>query len=105
VSDDYPAMLAETGFEVIADRLVTTHLDAPLGTAERTVIVNHLTRLRDHATPQLDAAETAALDLLLDPDAPESIHRRNDTMIEGSRHLYLARAIAGGAPDGLPGGA
>ena len=100
VSDDYPSMLAATGFEVVVDRLLATLLDPPLGVPERKVILNHLTRMRDLAAPKLDAGDVAALDLLLDPTAPEGILQREDIVLEASRHLYLARAVSD--DDGFP---
>jgi SAM-dependent methyltransferase len=94
-SDDYPTMLAATGFEVVADRLLTTRLEAPLDDAARQVIANHLGRARLQAEPGLDAADLAALDGLLDPDSPQGIGQRDDLVLEWSRHLYLARATTG----------
>jgi ubiquinone/menaquinone biosynthesis C-methylase UbiE len=100
VSADYPTMLRDAGFELVTDTLVATHLDPPLSTDARTVVANHLRRRRDGDGSTLEPADAAALDALLDADDPNGIMHRPDVFLDGSRHLYIARAInPGGRTD------
>ena len=94
VSADYPTMLREAGFELLTDTLVTAHLDPPLVADARAVAVRDLERSRKHGGDAIDPADLAALDALLDPDNPDGIMRRPDLFLEGSRHVFIARASA-----------
>ena len=100
VSADYPTMLRAAGFELLTDTLVTTHLDAPLHTDARKVVLKTLHRTRDIAGA-LEPADAAAVDALLDPDDPTGVMHRPDVFLDGSRHLYIARSInpEGGSHD------
>lgn len=93
-SADYPTMLREAGFELLTDTLVTAHLDPPLDADARAVAVRDLERSRKHGGDAIDPADLAALDALLDADNPNGIMRRPDLFLEGSRHLFIARANA-----------
>lgn len=93
VSADYPTMLRETGFELLTDTLVVAHLDPPLNADARAVVVRDLQRSRKHSGAAIDPTDLAALDALLDADNPNGIMRRPDLFLEGSRHLFIARAI------------
>ena len=100
VSDDYPTMLHEAGFELLTDTVVATHLDAPLSAAARKVVLKNLHRTRDIADA-LDPADAAAVDILLDADNPNGVMHRADVFLDGSRHLFIARSInsEGGSHD------
>jgi SAM-dependent methyltransferase len=51
----------------------------------------YLTRLRSHLADDLDAADLATLDLLLDDTSPHSLLRRDDLQVQGRRTGWLAR--------------
>jgi SAM-dependent methyltransferase len=92
VSGDYPEMLAGAGFDVLVDRTVPVHYDAPLDDRARQVARNHLTRMREHVEPYADAADLAVLDRLVDEDGAGGILHRPDALLHVSRRLFIARA-------------
>ena len=93
VSDDYAEMLAAAGFEVVIDRVVPIHFDAPLDDRARQLALGYLTRMREHLEPYADAADLAVLDRLVDGDDPAGILRRPDALLHLSRRLLVARAV------------
>lgn len=96
VSADYPTMLRDAGFEVVTNTLVAARLDAPLSTNARTVVINHLLRMRGQHGSTLEPEDATALDELLDNDNPNGIAQRPYVFLDASRHLFIARAISPG---------
>ena len=93
VSDDYAEMLAAAGFEVVIDRVVPIHFDAPLDDRARQLALGYLTRMREHVEPHADPADLAVLDRLVDEEDPAGILRRPDALLHLSRRLLVARAV------------
>jgi SAM-dependent methyltransferase len=93
VSDDYAEMLAAAGFEVMIDRVVPIHFDAPLDDRARQLGQGYLTRMREHVEPHADPADLAVLDRLVDEDDPAGMLRRPDALLHLSRRLLVARAV------------
>jgi SAM-dependent methyltransferase len=91
VSDDYPAMLAAAGFEVLVDEVPTVALDPPLDERARRFAHQQIQRIPTQLADHADPADLAALDPLLDEHSEQSILRRDDTLVRATRHLYLAR--------------
>jgi SAM-dependent methyltransferase len=89
---DYPAMVEAAGFELVADRAITLALDAPLDGRTRRFLREHLARTQVQLAHHAGAADLGTLDVLIDDDSHESIMRREDALLRGSRHLYVARA-------------
>jgi SAM-dependent methyltransferase len=91
-SPDHPAMMEEAGFELVANRALTLTLDAPLDPPARRFLREHLARTQVQLAHHAGAADLGTLDVLIDDDSHESIMRREDALLRGSRHLYVARA-------------
>ncbi len=92
-SADYPTMLEAAGFEVLFDRVITVHLDAPLDDRARRVALGHLKLMRKHVEPYAEAGDMAVVDVLTDEDNPAGIMRRPDALVHASRRLLVARAV------------
>lgn len=90
---DYPAMLGEAGFELVADEVLTLALDAPLEERSRRFALSHLTRTSAQLAPYAHAADLQALKVLTDDNGEGSILAREDAVLRASRHLYVARAL------------
>lgn len=89
---DYPAMIEAAGFERVAGRVVEVHLGPPLPEGARRVALGYLRRMRQLVGERLDPQDHAALDVLMDEDAPLGIMRRKDAFLDVSRQIYVARA-------------
>ena len=89
-STDYPAMLEQAGFEVVADELLTVVLDAPLDAQARRFALTQLRRTRTQLSRHARNADLAALDALIDDNSDAGIARRHDASLRAARHLYLA---------------
>lgn len=92
-SADYPTMLEETGFELVAEEVLTLVLDPPLDAQARRFAHEDLLRTRAQLSAQADAADLGALDVLADENADPSIPGRGDAGLWASRHLYVAQAV------------
>jgi hypothetical protein len=88
----YPEMLAAAGYEVLADEELAIDLQAPLDGPARRLARKQVGQARSHLADagEVDPADLAALDRLLDDAAPEGILRRPDAVLVGSRRLYVA---------------
>lgn len=96
-SADYPGMLAEAGFELLVDDVLTVVVEPPLDVEARRFAHDHLVRTRQMLDGLADAADLEALDTLVDEHADGGVLRRDDVEVRASRRLYLARAA--GEPD------
>ena len=90
-SADYPTMLIEAGFDVVADRVLSVTIGAPLDEAGRRFARRQVTQSRDKLDGRVDPADLRALDALLDEHAPDGIMRRDDVRISATRRLYVGR--------------
>lgn len=90
---DYPAMLEEAGFELVADEVLTLALDAPLEGRSRRFALDHLTRTSAQLASHAHAGDLEALEVLTDDNGEASILHREDAVLRASRHLYVARAL------------
>jgi SAM-dependent methyltransferase len=89
-SAGYPAMLEAAGFTVLADRIVHVRLAVPLAEGPRRVVLGRLRRMQELFAAELDAADRAALDVLIDESDPLGVMRRDDVFLDASRHVYVA---------------
>lgn len=90
---DYPAMLGEAGFEVVANEVLALALDAPLHERGRRFAQSHLMRTQAQLAAHAPAADLEALDVLTGENGEGSILRRDDAVVRAERHLYVARAL------------
>ncbi len=88
--DDWPAMLAGAGLTPVGTRSFLTDLPAPLGAQGREHLHSILTRSREVLAEHLDADDVAALDALLDDDAPTSVLRRPDAFYLTATTVHVA---------------
>lgn len=93
-TEDWAALLAAAGLRHVATRSFLVDLPAPLDDAARDHIVTTFGRYRDFAEgaddPVLDADDRATLDRLLDPQDPESLHRRADLFLLTAHTVHVA---------------
>lgn len=88
VSDPYPAMIAEAGFELVVDDVLTVELTAPLDPPARQFAQRHVDRMRTGLHGHADPADLAALE----PLAADGLMQRDDVGLRAARHLYIAVA-------------
>lgn len=92
-SPEYPAMLEDAGFDLVADEVLTLVLDAPLDARARRFAHQQLQGTRSQLGRHADADDLEALDVLIDENADDGVMRRDDALLRASRHLYIARAV------------
>ena len=91
MGSDWGARLSRAGFTVEAERTLSVDLKPPLPAPARRYAEVTLRRLRPALDGSLVAEDLAALDLLLDDDAPESVLRREDLTVRAERTVWAAR--------------
>ncbi|MFL6163461.1 MAG: class I SAM-dependent methyltransferase [Jatrophihabitantaceae bacterium] len=91
LGSDWSARLAAAGFVLAGERTFSTALDRPLPPATVAYASGWLRRQRDRLAAQLAADDLQTLAILLDGDGPESLQRRGDLRVRGSRTGTLAR--------------
>jgi SAM-dependent methyltransferase len=91
-SAPYAAMLQAAGFTVAVDRVMHVRLEAPLAVTPRQMVLSRLHRLQELFAERLDAADRAALAVLIDEKHPLGVMQRNDVFLDASRHVYVATA-------------
>ncbi|WP_335941401.1 class I SAM-dependent methyltransferase [Streptomyces sp. PTD5-9] len=91
-AEDWPAMLARAGLVPTGTRTFLTDLPAPLGLPAREYLRTRLARQRDQFGERLDDQDRAALDTLLDADAPAGILWRPDTFYLTATTVHTARS-------------
>ena len=89
-------MLEEAGFEVVADEVLTLALDPPLDARARQFAHRHLAGRPLAARGHADAADLAALDVLIDEGDGTSILRRPDAVLHATRQFLVGRAPSPG---------
>ncbi|MFD0419377.1 class I SAM-dependent methyltransferase [Streptomyces sp. NPDC127108] len=92
--EDWAELLTAAGLRHVATRSFLVDLPAPLEDAARDHIVTTFGRYRDLAAdaenPILDPDDRATLDRLLDPQDPESLHRRTDLFLLTAHTVHVA---------------
>ncbi len=88
---DWGPLLAAAGFTVEGERTITVNLGPPHSEAVGRYALNSLRRIRDGVAHSLQAEDLAALDRLLDADAPHGILRRDDLTVRTERTVWAAR--------------
>ncbi|MBC7723526.1 MAG: class I SAM-dependent methyltransferase [Burkholderiaceae bacterium] len=92
---DWASHLDAAGFSGVGQR--TFEIDLPHGEATGRYARAYLARMRPALAEQtaagaLEADDLAVLDALLDDDSPESLLRRDDLHVRGSRTAWFGRA-------------
>ncbi|MFE9246753.1 methyltransferase domain-containing protein [Nocardiopsis sp. NPDC006938] len=88
---DWTRKLSAAGFGIEAERTVTATVE---GAGNPTVVeyaLASLRRLREGVADELSAGDLAALDGLLDTDAPDGIAHRDDLTVRTTRSVWAAR--------------
>jgi SAM-dependent methyltransferase len=91
IGDDWGARLTDAGFAVEEERTFSIELGAPLPEAAGRYAQVTLSRLRPRLGDVLSSEDLAELDVLLDPDRPESLTRRDDLHVRARRSAWAAR--------------
>ncbi|MEU8618442.1 methyltransferase [Streptomyces sp. NPDC048623] len=89
--DDWAALLTGAGLDPSGTRSFLADVPAPLPEAVRRQVVAHYERLREGYGEQLAADDREAVDRLLDPAEPLSLHRRPDVFLLTARTVHTAR--------------
>ncbi|MFE2105657.1 class I SAM-dependent methyltransferase [Kitasatospora sp. NPDC059463] len=92
VVEDWPAMLAAAGLVPVGSRTFLVDHPAPLDTPAREFLYVQLARRREQFADLLDGTDLAALDALLDRDAPTGILARPDAFYLAALTVHTARA-------------
>jgi hypothetical protein len=91
--DDYVSTVEAAGFVCIGDRMVHARLAAPLSTDARRIALESLRRMRELASERLGTDDHAALDVLLDDDAPLGVMQRENTVFDVARRVIVTKAV------------
>ena len=91
-SAGYPAILHDAGFTIAVDRMMHVRPAPPLAEEPRQMVRSRLQRMHELFADRLDAADRAALAVLVDRDHPLGVMRRDDVFLDASRHVYIAIA-------------
>ncbi|MEU8760557.1 methyltransferase [Streptomyces sp. NPDC048659] len=89
--DDWNALLTGAGLTPSGTRSFLSDVPAPLPDAVRGQIVAHYERQREGLAGSLADDDRAALDRLLDPADPLSLHRRADLFLLSARTVHTGR--------------
>lgn len=87
---DWAPTIREAGLEITHQRIFTYDTDENQELIARNALT-FLTRLRDGLENVLAAEDLASIDLLLAPNGPQSLARRTDLSVRGSRTVWAAR--------------
>jgi SAM-dependent methyltransferase len=90
-ADDWAARLTDAGFVVEEARTFSVEVGAPVPEAAVRYAQVSLGRLRPRLADVLSSEDLATLDVLLDPDRPESLARRDDLSVRARRFAWAAR--------------
>jgi SAM-dependent methyltransferase len=91
LGSDWSPRLQAAGFTVLDERELTIALDAPHHPGAARYAQLWLQRMRSGVADRLDHDDREALDTLLDGDGPDTVARRDDLAIRGTRTVTLAR--------------
>ncbi|WP_330286662.1 class I SAM-dependent methyltransferase [Streptomyces sp. NBC_00576] len=94
-TEDWPALLTAAGLRPSGTRSFLLDLPAPLTDEARAYVIGVFDRRRTMFAEELDAADRATLDRLLDPDDKAGLHHRPDVFVLATHTLY-----AGSKPQG-----
>jgi SAM-dependent methyltransferase len=89
-TEDWPALMAAAGLRPTGTKSFLLDLPAPTTDRARAYVAAHLGRLRDAHGDRLDATDRSALDRLLDPEDPASVHRRPDVFLLAAHTVHTA---------------
>ncbi|WP_369363225.1 trans-aconitate 2-methyltransferase [Streptomyces sp. CG4] len=89
-TEDWPALLAAAGLKHTGTRSFLLDVPAPVPDRVRAFVVAALTRAREVHADVLDAEDRAALDRLVDPADPGSLHRRPDAFVLTAHTVHRA---------------
>ncbi|WP_317446319.1 class I SAM-dependent methyltransferase [Streptomyces collinus] len=89
-AEDWPALLSSAGLRHTGTRSFLLDLPAPASERARAYAADQFTRMRDIGAEDLDPEDLAALDRLLDPADPASVHRRPDVFALSAYTVHQA---------------
>jgi SAM-dependent methyltransferase len=89
-AEDWPALLAAAGLKHTGTRSFLLDVPAPVPDRVRAFVAGVLGRTREIHADALDAEDRAALDRLLDPTDPGSVHRRPDVFVLAAHTVHRA---------------
>jgi SAM-dependent methyltransferase len=92
---DYRSVLAQAGFTVVAQALLTLDLGAPLAEKARQLARRQLELASGALAPYADQADLDALNEVANEHSTRSLARRDDVSLTAARHLFVATAVAG----------
>ncbi|HVK20831.1 MAG TPA: methyltransferase domain-containing protein [Actinokineospora sp.] len=81
VVEDWPAMLTRADLTDVRSFTAVLDLPAPLTEPGRAYLHSFLTRVRNTVGEGIDAQDRKTLDVLIDPDSPDSILHRPDAFL------------------------
>lgn len=91
--DDWPAMLTAAGLHSPATRTFLAEVPAPVDAKAREYIIRAFTRTHDLLSDHLDETDRESLAHLLDPNAEDGLHHRQDIHVLTARTLHTARRV------------
>jgi SAM-dependent methyltransferase len=86
----WPELLAEAGLSEVRSRSFLLDLPAPLADGPRRHLARTLHRTRELLAKHLSGDDLARLDVLTDPEAPESVLRRPDVFLLRATTIHTA---------------
>ncbi|MEV7194719.1 class I SAM-dependent methyltransferase [Streptomyces sp. NPDC093510] len=89
-TEDWPALLTAAGLRYEATRSFLLDLPAPLPEDARAHVVQEFTRRREMQSERLAPDDIATFDRLLDPNDPQSLHRRPDLFLLTAQTVHVA---------------
>ncbi|MFF3846292.1 class I SAM-dependent methyltransferase [Streptomyces sp. NPDC002328] len=89
-TEDWPALLSAAGLKHTRTRSFLLDLPAPASDRARAYVAAHFARWNDVSDDTLAPDDRAALDRLLDPRDPLSVHRRADVFVLAAHTVHTA---------------
>ncbi|GAA1960213.1 hypothetical protein GCM10009738_38530 [Kitasatospora viridis] len=90
---DWAPILGRAGFEVLPERRFAVELTSPLPADVARYAQLVLARNRERIGEQLDPADRAVLDALIDGPGEENVLRRKDLVVRAERRVWVARNV------------
>lgn len=91
--EDWPALMVAAGLEHRASRTFLLDLPAPLEPTVRAYLVDKFNHVHDVVGASLDPADVHALERLIDPADPMSLHQRRDLYVLAAHTVHLAEPV------------